>query len=238
MAFGRFRTRTEGSVNGSMFGQDAFVIEILGGLRGGYFLDSGASDGVLGSNTYRLETDFGWDGICVEPNEVAFAKLARNRHCRLFNCCLYRTDGEAAFIEADVLGGILDDYHPDLLATARRVYAVPDVEPGVMKTVMKPTRTPRAVLKEARAPRVIDYWSLDTEGSELTILKSFPFEDYVVRVITVEHNHFPNREPIRAFLEALGYRWMRELAVDDAYVRGVEGPVPGWRSGAWRRGGR
>jgi hypothetical protein len=37
-------------------------------------------------------------------------------------------------------------------------------------------------------PPVIDYWSLNTEGSEFAILKSFPFDEYSFRVLTVEHN--------------------------------------------------
>jgi len=63
----------------SQFGQDRLILELLGGLRGGFFLDSGASDGVRSSNTYLLETAFDWDGICVEPNDAFFAALAACR---------------------------------------------------------------------------------------------------------------------------------------------------------------
>src|SRR6185503_21072130 len=99
-------------MRGSMFGQDRFVIDALNGMRNGFFLDSGASDGVKGSNTVVLESEFGWQGICVEPNPTFFESLRQNRRCHCISCCLYDRNGEVEFVEADVLGGILDEYHP------------------------------------------------------------------------------------------------------------------------------
>ena len=51
----------------------------------------------------------------------------------------------------------------------------------------------------------IDYLSIDTEGSEYEILAAFPFEDWDIRLITVEHNFTPMREDIRTLLERHGY---------------------------------
>ncbi|MGW1320890.1 FkbM family methyltransferase [Streptomyces antibioticus] len=234
-----------GAGSPSQYGQDLFVLRALNGLRGGFFLDAGASDGVDASNTHLLETAYGWSGICVEPNPVLYAELVRNRRCRHVNCCLYDRGGEVDFVEAGTVGGILDAYHPDLLACARRVLGT---APGAApRTVRRPARTVRSVLRACAAPRVLDYWSLDTEGSELTILKSFPFEEYAVRVLTVEHNWLPVRAEVRGFLEARGYRWAAELGCDDCYVHtsvepsSVEPPsvdLPHghvWRSAVWRR---
>lgn len=220
-------------MRGSMFGQDCFVIEVLNGMRNGFFLDSGASDGIKGSNTVVLETEFGWHGICVEPNPTFFASLKQNRRCHCVCCCLYDRDGDVDFVEADVLGGILNEYHPSLLQQAKTSYDVPMDAAGMPTTVRRPARTIRSVLKELGAPQIIDYWSLDTEGSELAILKSFPFDEYSFRVLTVEHNWFPVREEIREFLEYRGYRRVKELTVDDCYVKGVNTPAPAWRSQAW-----
>lgn len=226
---------TGGVPVGSMFGQDRYVLDLLGGLRGGFFLDSGASDGVQGSNTYLLETAYGWRGVCVEPNAEFYERLVRNRRCHTVNACLYDRDGDVEFVEADVLGGILDEYHPRLLQMATRLYDVPVAAGGAPATVRKPARTVRSILEECGAPPVIDYWSLDTEGSELAILRGFPFGEYDVRVITVEHNWFPAREEIRALLEPHGYVRVAELTVDDCYVKGVPEPDTAWRSRAWRR---
>ena len=216
-------------------GQDLFVVEALDGLRGGFFIDSGASDGVSGSNTLLLESSFGWQGICVEPNDRSFAQLTRARHCVCVNCCLYDQPGEVSFFEAaGVLGGIVDEYDPGLLRFARSLV---DSQLGEgASPVTKPARTIRSILREYDAPRIIDYWSLDTEGSEFAILNSFPFDEYVVRVLTVEHNLTPVRETIRRFLQANGYHRARVLGIDDGYVFGSSIQNWAWRSRAWSRG--
>jgi FkbM family methyltransferase len=218
-------------------GQDLYVIEALGGLRGGFFLDSGASDGVSGSNTLLLETSFDWRGICVEPNDQLFARLLGARQNTCVHCCLYDRAGEVQFYEAaGVLGGILDEYDPNLLQQARSLVAS-QARGGASDPVTKRARTIGSILQQFDAPRTIDYWSLDTEGSELAILRSFPFHQYVVRLLTVEHNFAPSREKIRRFLEARGYRRTRELGIDDVYILD-SGASAAWRSKAWSRSRR
>jgi FkbM family methyltransferase len=217
-------------------GQDRFVVDALAGLRSGFFVDSGASDGVHGSNTLLLESHYGWRGICIEPNTQLFARLTQARQCICVNCCLYDRPGEVEFFEAaGVLGGIVDAYDPVHLRYARSVVASQPGEGGPAAPVTKPARTIGSLLREFGAPPVIDYWSLDTEGSELAILESFPFAEYAVRVLTVEHNLTPTREAIRRFLEARGYRRARALGIDDGYVLDVSMPHRAWRSRAWAR---
>lgn len=223
-------------------GQDAFVVEYFGGRRGGFFLDSGASDGRSGSNSKMLEESFGWSGICVEPNDELFAAMAAHRRCHTLNCCLYDRDGEVDFLEAArVFGGIVEAYDPGHLDYARHMIAARwprDVGAG---PVSKPARTIRGILDAVRAPRVIDYWSLDTEGSELALLQSFPFGDYRFELLTVEHNFTPDRHRIRSYLATRGYALVGELGIDDAYAYGaapMHGHGVGWRSAAFRRSGR
>jgi len=200
--------------------QDRFVLQLLAGMREGFFLDSGAADGVTESNTFLLEASFDWKGICVEPNEVFFASLVQNRRSRCVNCCLYDREGRVDFLEdANVIGGILDEYHPSHLRRARVAPGVSLDANGMPQTVSKAARTVRSILQECNAPSVIDYWSLDTEGSEFSILKSFPFDEYSFRVLTVEHNWLPVRKQIREFLENRGYRRIKSLRNDDCYVK-------------------
>ena len=216
----------------SQLGQDHFVLAVLNGMRGGYFLDSGAADGIRSSNTLLLESAYGWRGICIEPNDRYFQALQANRHCICVHSCLYDQAGEVDFVEnANMLGGILQEYPPAMLRYARSLF-------GPLNAVRKPARTIASILKEHQAPAVIDYWSLDTEGSELAILKSFPFDEYRLRLLTVEHNRQPVRAAIQHLLEARGYRRIHDFGIDDGYL-GPGEPLPGnhaaWRSAAWRR---
>jgi hypothetical protein len=221
----------------SQFGQDLFVLEQLGGQMGGFFLDSGAADGVMGSNTLLLESAYGWTGVCVEPNTQFFARLRKSRRCICVNCCLYDREDVVEFVEsARTLGGIFEAYDPRVLESTKRRCSLPADAAGKPETVEKPARTVLSVLDACAAPPVIDYWSLDTEGSELAILRSFPFDRYAFRVLTVEHNRSAARGAIRGLLESRGYVHAAALGVDDCYVNPELVQRRASRSHVWRRG--
>ena len=71
-----------------------------------------------------------------------------------------------------------------------------------------------------KAPREIDYLSIDTEGSEYEILSAFDFEKYKIKIITVEHNWTSDRKKLFDLLHANGYQQVHENAThcDDWYV--------------------
>jgi FkbM family methyltransferase len=70
------------------------------------------------------------------------------------------------------------------------------------------------------APSIIDYLSIDTEGSEFDILESFDFNNYTFSVITIEHNYTDSRNRIYELLTNRGYRRVYEniSQFDDWYV--------------------
>lgn len=88
------------------------------------------------------------------------------------------------------------------------------------KTYEVRTISLRDMLLKYRAPRIIDYLSIDTEGSEFEILSSFNFDEYQFRVITCEHNHTPQRENILSLLSSRGYarKFEQHSLIDDWYV--------------------
>ena len=70
------------------------------------------------------------------------------------------------------------------------------------------------------APKLIDYLSIDTEGSEFEILKNFDFDNFKFRVITCEHNYNDNREKIYKLLTDNGYirKFVNISKFEDWYV--------------------
>ena len=75
------------------------------------------------------------------------------------------------------------------------------------------------LLDSAKSPKFIEYMSLDTEGSELEILKSNDFKKYNFGVIDVEHNFIePRRTEIRKLLEKNNYKFNFENNFDDNYI--------------------
>jgi hypothetical protein len=187
------------------FGQDKWILgDVHAGVTDGYFVDVGAWAAVRGSNTKALE-EAGWNGICVEPFPQG---NWGTRKARLFREVLYNEMGKSIeFRTARELGGI--DKH--LEAWKGKVE-----EAGLVTLT---TTTIGDVLQRAEAPRYIHYLSIDTEGSEYEILKVFPFAEYKVGALTVEHNREePKRRLIRELLEGNGYRFVRQQVVEDWYV--------------------
>lgn len=196
----------------SEFGQDAFALSQLSFKKGGYFVDFGAADGVFGSNTYILEKRYGWNGILAEPARCWHGALRRNRCAHIELACVAgKSGGSVAFYEKGVLSSMRSyiSFRQKLkrLTKPRRFYEVPTI-------------SLLDLLRKHRAPEVIDYLSMDTEGSELEILDAFDFSAYRFRVITCEHNYTPKRESILALLSAHGYDRVFESisGIDDWYV--------------------
>lgn len=197
--------------------QDLWVLFMLNEKRGGYFVEFGACDGVLLSNTLLLERGYGWTGILAEPNPLWHEALSRNRSCRVSTECVFAASGENAIFasipampELSRLRDIIpDDIHESNGNRSNREIL------GVH------TISLLDLLRQHDAPRLIDYLSVDTEGSELAILQAFDFSAYRFRLISVEHaGDTPKREAIADLLHRHGYRrWRPELSRwDDWYV--------------------
>ncbi|MEO7100504.1 MAG: FkbM family methyltransferase [Luteolibacter sp.] len=197
----------------SQIEQDLWVLEKTSYKRGGYFVEFGATNGILLSNTYLLEKEFGWHGLCAEPNPTFFDELKKNRLCTVTNACIGAVSGELVeFIFAEVYGGMARDADSDNHKAKREAYR----ETG--DTAILTTISLHDFLKAHDAPVTIDYLSIDTEGSEFSILEKFPFDQWDVRLLTIEHNFTEQRKSIRNLLESHGYL-CQEAQWDDWYYK-------------------
>ena len=83
------------------------------------------------------------------------------------------------------------------------------------------TTTVTELLKQAKAPRVLDYVSIDVEGAEVLVLQGFDFGHYCIRAMNIEHNnHEPLRSNLRTMLEQHGLVFAGQASVDDYYLDG------------------
>jgi FkbM family methyltransferase len=197
----------------SQLGQDLWVLERTGYKSGGFFVEFGATDGVLLSNTWLLEKEFGWRGICAEPNPKLFEALRRNRTCTVSDQFIGRVTGEHVdFVLADAYGGAVEYASADINAATREPYLTAGHVTAFTSISL------HDFLRQHGAPRDIDYISIDTEGNEYDVLSTFPFNEWNVTLFTVEHNFTEQRTLIRQLLESHGYR-CTEQRWDDWYER-------------------
>ena len=209
----------------SQFGQDRFVAEIVyAGKRGGYFVEAGAGDGLWISNTLLLERRYGWTGILIEPTS-AFGALQRNRPgCICDNSALAGEAGMITMVEIFDRGqAAISAAAKDNLLLSRSIKDAPQDDLATMNSywgVAQRQYLIRArplveVLKAHRAPRRIDYLSLDVEGFEYEILRLFPFDAYEFGCLSVER---PPAE-LQRLLASKGYVFKGRLGEDHIYVR-------------------
>eukprot|EP00929_Paragymnodinium_shiwhaense_P083871 TRINITY_DN4481_c0_g1_i1.p1 TRINITY_DN4481_c0_g1~~TRINITY_DN4481_c0_g1_i1.p1 ORF type:complete len:1167 (+),score=267.05 TRINITY_DN4481_c0_g1_i1:946-4446(+) len=188
--------RLQDLVSWSQFGQDRWVVSKH--PEAGFFVDIGARHGSSGSNSYALESQRQWRGLCVEPMPGDFSF----RTCKLLKVGVSDHDGKATFKKCSdpQLSGLQED--------AKVVHAgCEDVSVDV--------RSIRTLVEENLPAdvNIIDYVNLDIEGGELKVLQDWPFDRACVKLWTIEHNNLQNKVPIQNFLEGRGCS-LRDEKVD------------------------
>ena len=194
--------------------QDIFVLAEHDFKSSGYFVEFGATNGHDLSNTYLLETQFGWQGIVAEPAKSWHEALKKNRQCHIETDCVWRQTGEVLqFNEVDekelsTLSAFNNSDHFSKKRSHGTMYSVDSISLNDL-------------LKKHDAPKNIDYLSVDTEGSEYEILSHFDFDEYNIKVITVEHNYSPTRQKIYKLMTQKGYqrKYLGFSKWDDWYVK-------------------
>lgn len=195
-------------------GQDQWVIErVFPGKRGGWFIDSGAGpDGIRGSNSYVLETEFDWRGLLVEPHPECYKRVKANRSAIVEECCLTDSFGEVEFV--------LNEF-PELSSIPQHLSEPNFVAAGFASKQLPKVRVPCVplweLLRRHSAPPVIEYMSLDIEGAEWIALKDFPFAEFRILCMTIERGG-KSYDKLRAKLRREGYRLVRAVIPDDFYV--------------------
>ncbi len=179
----------------------------------GYFVEFGASDGKHLSNTYLLESQYGWHGILAEPGKVWQDVLQKNRKAAISEFCVSSHSGERLIFNetSDPMLSTIDNFsHIDHWAESRIHGSKYFVN----------TISLNDLLSQNDSPSIIDYLSIDTEGSEYSILANLDFDKYKFNFISIEHNYSEQRELIFQLLTSKSYkRILVEISKwDDWYV--------------------
>ena len=199
----------------SQYLQDIFVdIVFFSKAKSGYFIDIGAYDGIKFSNSFYFEKNKNWKGVCVEPNKQVFDKLQQNRKCNLINGVISEIDGQVEYMrvdgEGEMLSGIVNNFaekHIDRIEKSVEKFGGEKIVETVDSYSIK------SVIKQYNITKV-SLLSIDTEGSEIQILKSFPFEQIRPTIILVENNY--RTEEFSNLLRVKGYHFCFRLG-DDIY---------------------
>lgn len=185
--------------------------------KNGFYVEIGANDGIVSSNTYLLAKKYNWKGLLIEPNTDCHRRLELTRPESIISheCVMYKTfENAVEFVQAE----------DSSLSTIKGL----DFDKSIAyKNTIKVTGLSLYdVLRKYDTPKNIDYMSIDIEGSELDILYGF-FNDennvnYNIKCLTIEHNHDEfKRKQIYDIMTQNGYiRRFKALSFwDDFYIK-------------------
>ena len=157
--------------------------------QNGFYIEMGAHDGIINSNTYYFEKNLNWRGILIEPSNF-FDDLKNNRSSRnIFYktlCVPFNFNKKVSFEDfgpySRVPELVTEDYynwHKKKNKALEYIYKKKIISSPKMNNL-------NDLLMESKAPKLIDFFSLDVEGSELNVLKGIDFNKYNFQYLLIE----------------------------------------------------
>lgn len=165
----------------------------------GFFVEAGAADGELFSNTLFLERRLGWRGLLVEAFPGTYRELLqKHRKAYTIQAALSLTNVSAVVNfktsgRKGLLGHIANGNSSGIKVEAYPLYSI----------------------LQALNVTKIDFLSLDVEGSELKVLQTVPWDKIKVRLMVVEYLHVPGGiKPVKVFMMSKGYLFLGNNGLD------------------------
>lgn len=171
----------------SQCGEDKFLYEnYFKDKKNGIYIELGAVDGIFQSNTKFFEDNLNWKGILIEPNEIAFSKLKINRpNNYLFNdlVSIHNENLEYKWLDNVVavagVSNTLTSMHNDTWYGS-----FTNINNLKINTKSITPKTLTEIIKSTDI-QFIDFLSLDVEGHEYEVLRSWDFS-VPINVILIE----------------------------------------------------
>jgi FkbM family methyltransferase len=187
-------------------------------FRNGVFLEMGAFDGAIYSNTKFFEDSLKWSGVLIEPHPQAFSKLRMNRpKCKLYNFAISETAGEVDFYmnqngPVSSVKDLTTDTHYNIWHAKNQT--------SVIK--VRSTRLD-TILKDAGVSK-IDFWSLDVEGGEYEVLKTMDWT-IPVYLICIEKQESDRKVLCDEILTANGFSFVETVAHNEIWINDKNRPT-------------
>jgi hypothetical protein len=152
--------------------QDKLISWLTKNMTNGYFVDLAANGYQRLSNTFSLERNLNWKGLCIEANPSYWHDLGRFRSCTVVGAVIGgQANEKILFAMRGPRGGITGESFDNK---------------KLRNTEERYTAQLETTFETFHVPKVIDYFSLDVEGAEEYIMDVFPLERYRIRFLTVE----------------------------------------------------
>ena len=184
----------------------------------GFYVELGANDGALASNTYFFELKKNWKGVLIEPAPNLFLsclkRRGRNNHIFCNACVSF--DYENEFVKLDYSDAMTfsSELSLDLKDGKEQLKKGEKFLMEGEKTFAfgAKAETLNNLLIKASAPNIIDFLSLDVEGAELEVLKGIDFDLFKFKYMVIECRYI---NKLKIFLESKGFQLQEKITTQD-----------------------
>jgi len=140
------------------------------------FIELGAMDGIMYSNTKFFEDNCGWTGILIEPVKHLYDQLVRNRpNSDCFNYAISETEGEVNYIGYHATSGM----EHTMTIGHKSCWHKTQNKPYKVKSI------PINKIVDKEKYLEIELFSVDVEGGEFEVLNTFDW-DIDVNMVLIE----------------------------------------------------
>jgi FkbM family methyltransferase len=202
------------------------LLEHIGFIDDGFFVEVGAFDGLLWSNTSGL-ADLGWGGLLFEPQTEAWKKCvdryANNSKVTVVRKAVSNFKGHTQLY----LGGSVSTIHKE---TKELYLGLPAFQStGLGRNKKERVEVARLDDELIRLGATIDFELLviDVEGSEWDVLCGFTIDLWRPKMVVIEAHEQHNDSRLRTragdineYMRLAGYRKIYSDAINNIYVYG------------------
>ena len=197
----------------SQQGEDFFIYNFLINqpVKNGTFIELGAYNGLVYSNTKFFEDNLGFRGMLIEPIPKIYEDLQKNRpNCLTYNFAITSNQNKkfVDFIGTDPSSGI-----PDKMSKkSMEVWHSKDKKYKVKVTTLDKLITKSKI-------KYIDFLSIDVEGGELEVLKSINWKIPIYLIcIELDENDSMRCQECRNYLKLNGFELVNRLCINEFWV--------------------
>jgi len=188
-----------------------WILKFFQNMTNGRFIEAGANEGVFGSHTMWLEKEMNWTGLLIECNPKIVPHLkTHHRNAWVADVCLAPSQTP----------GILNFSNPTNW-TYSGTFKKPWNVPVSTKWEFFEVQTiPLYTVLASLGWTYVDYFNFDIEGVELNVLRQFPFDQFIFKVLIIEVMFYTEEEKkeLDTLLTSNGYHFVKNMQIDKVYV--------------------
>lgn len=178
--------------------------------KNGFFIELGAMNGIVFSNTLFFEQELNWSGVLIEPDPYQYYQLQNNRpNCHTFNYAISDKEGEVEFLGDQALGGIVSSMSEKHISGWKL---------DMSKSYLVKSKPIKSLIQDIPIQRV-DLFSIDVEGGEYGVLSTFDWSIPVYLVlIELDGLNQTKDDQCRSFLQSNNFVLAEKIGINDLWI--------------------